>query len=186
MKRTESNPCGGRFDRHEGETHAVLSFMRGELLYDIGNCAYIEGHIVPEEAEHVRHMLTDVCDEGNVDRITRTLDQRYTECVEMLYPYAKFPVLTSGQLRPWEDRLKETDVYEIHLDLPAGFAHMSVGRLEQLIHEYLVCRGVQEWLSIVHPEKSGVWEIKAEAAKEAIAATRNMRTGVIRRKGHPF
>ena len=58
-------------DPVSGETYAVLRFKRKELLYDIENVAYVEGHVMPDEAEHARHTVIDIGAEGNVDILHR-------------------------------------------------------------------------------------------------------------------
>lgn len=51
-----------------------LTFEREQLLYDIKNNAYVESHVMAPETEHAKHMVADVGEEGNVDRVTRVLD----------------------------------------------------------------------------------------------------------------
>ena len=43
-------------------------------------------------------------------------------------------------------------------------------RLWTLVHEYLVCRGVADWLSVTLPQLAAVWREKAQLVLDAIAA----------------
>lgn len=150
---------------NNGNTLKVkLTFKRAELLYDIKNCAYVESHVLPAEAEHARHMVADVGEEGNVDRVTRVLDLGVSMCREMLYPWAKKDI---GKTE-YDDTLAERKQYEIEMNVPGTMSQTTLTLVERQIHEYLVCRGVADWLSITHPEKSETWLAKAAEAESEI------------------
>lgn len=161
----------------------TLTFKREELLYDVKNYSYVIGDTLGEEAEHGRHQLFDIGEPGNVDRGTRVLNLAHAECVEMLYPYTKEGV---AECDAYCDRLKEPNTYYITLDLPRGFSTTTVELLEHLIHEYLVCRVLSDWLSITCPEKQEVWDIKVSQLREKIQASLVSRCGVTKRKCKPF
>ena len=91
---------------NEGEKLKVtLTFKRAELLYDIKNCAYVESHVMTPDTEHARHMVADVGEEGNVDRVTRVLDLYVSLCRELLYPWAKKDISKTE----FDDTLKERE-----------------------------------------------------------------------------
>ena len=73
----------------------TLTFKRDQLLYDIKNAAYVESHVMPPDTEHAKHMVADVGEEGNVDRVTRVLDLGVSMCREMLYPWAKKDIVNT-------------------------------------------------------------------------------------------
>ncbi len=165
------------------ETIVLLQFEREQLLYDIGNICYIEGHVMPEEADvHQKHTVQDVIEAGNVDRVTRELDLRIAECRELLYPYTNHGIIR----KELNDRLKARDVYAILMKVPEGFSQTTLTLLERLIHEYLVSRAVAEWLSISYPQKAETWRNKAEAADAALRRNLMARMGRTRRRMHPF
>lgn len=147
-----------------GTLKVTLTFKRAELLYDIKNYAYVESHVLPAEAEHARHMVADVGEDGNVDRVTRVLDLGVSMCREMLYPWAKKEI---GKTE-YDDTLKEREQYQIEMQVPATFSQTTLTLVERQIHEYLVCRGVADWLSITNPEKSETWLAKAAEAESEI------------------
>ena len=166
-----------------------LTFEREQLLYDIKNNAYVESHIMAPETEHAKHMVADVGEEGNVDRVTRVLDlsdwenfdyigfavdagDRVTRvldlgismCREMLYPWSKKEIVKLCL----DDKLKEREQYHINMSVPNTISQTTLTYVERLIHEYLVCRGVADWLSITNPSKSETWLAKAAEAEQEI------------------
>ncbi len=169
-------------DKQNGTVEAVLSFKRDQLQYDIENYAYIEGHVMETENTHQQHTVQDVGEEGNVDRITRVLDLAIDKCREMLYPFVKHEIH-----RPeLDDKLKETPVYGIRLSVPQGFSQTTLNLLERLIHEYLVCRSVADWMSITNQAKTETWEAKAREAESEIRTCLHTRLARVRRRCHPF
>lgn len=151
-------------EKNESTLKVTLAFKREELLYDIKNAAYVESHVLAPDAEHAKHMVADVGEDGNVDRVTRVLDLGVSMCREMLYPWAKKDISKTA----FDDTLKEREQYQIEMQVPATFSQTTLTLVERLIHEYLVCRGVADWLSITNPEKSETWLAKAAEAETEI------------------
>lgn len=169
-------------DEQGGTVEAVLSFKRDQLLYDIANYAYIEGHVMETDNTHQRHTVQDVGEDGNVDRVTRVLDLNVAKCREMLYPLIKHEI----HRHELDDMLKETPAYGMVLNLPHGFSQTTLNLLERLIHEYLVCKSVADWMSITNPAKAPTWETKAQDAESEIRTCLHARIARVRRRCHPF
>lgn len=174
------------YDSCAGDARATkdvsLYFERKQLLYDIGNYAYIEGHVMGEENQHAQHTLTDVCQEGNVDRVNRVLGIVHAAAEELLYPYTKREVTVD-----WlENSLEEPEYFVIELRVPVTMSQTTVHLLNKLVHEYMVAYVLYDWLSITHPEASRNWLEKAEMAKREINSVKNSRRGVLRRPTRPF
>ncbi len=163
-------------------SHAVLTFIREELLYDIKNYCFIEGDI-KEGDEHQKHQVFDVCEDGNIDRVTRVLDLTFEQCVDMCYPYTKREVCNMARR---DDELEEEDEYVMRMNLPQWFSDTTVSLLEKLIHELLVYRVMEDWLSITHPEAATKWKEKAENAEKEISSALTRRARCLRRKLNPF
>ena len=162
----------------------TLSFKRKELVYDACNYSFVEADILPEGDECRRHQVFDIGQDGNADRVTRVLNMAYAECVEMLYPYSKEEI-PDGQ-EALDDVLQEPEVYEIGLVLPGTFSLTTVRMLEALIHEYLVCRVLADWMSITNPESEARWEKKFTLLRDKIRTSLVSRTAKVRRKLKPF
>lgn len=158
-----------------------LKFLRKELLYDIRNYAFVEADVMGEEKQHGQHVLADIGEEGNVDRVTRILNVVHSAATEMLYPYTKTAV-TEDEI---DDRLTEPEEYVIEMQVPVTMSETTVRLLSRLVHEYMVYLALADWLSIMSPEAAANWSAKAEATGKEIQRTKNKR-GVLRRPMHPW
>ena len=162
----------------------TLVFKRKELIYDIENYAFVEGDIIQAEDEHARHHIFDVAQKGNIDRVTRVLNTAYAECVEMLFPYTKEEI--DREQEDLDDILQEPEDYVINLSLPVGFSLTTVKLLNELLHEYLVCSVLSDWMSITNPSSMEKWEEKRQVIKRKIQTCLMSRRGPVRRKLKPF
>lgn len=172
------------YDSKEYKAKTVtLVFRREQLLYDISNYAFVEGDIMGEDAEHARHQVKDIAEEGNVDRVNRVLNLAHDECVEQLYPYTNEEVEDGERL---DDTLVAPEEYTIVLKLPEGFAKSTLKLERTLIHEYMVCRVLQDWLSITFANSAQNWERKMIQLKSKMKTALLSRKLTIRRKLKPF
>ena len=173
--------CGGG----QPQTKTVLlTFKRSEVIYDAENYSFVEGDIMKTDDEHDRHQVFDIGQSGNIDRVTRILNLAHTECVEMLFPYTKEEI--PDEQEALNDILAAPEEYHIELTLPEGFSISTVKLLTNLIHEYLVCRVLSDWMSITNPGSKAHWEEKFENIKYKIQTSLVSRTGKVRRKLKPF
>lgn len=162
----------------------TLTFKRSELLYDAENYSFVEGDIMSTENIHAKHQVFDIGQSGNVDRVTRVLNLAHSECVEMLFPYTKEEI--PDEQEALNDILKEPEEYNILLSLPDGFSLSTVKLLKHLVHEYLVCRVLADWMSITNPSSQANWENKLSSIKQKIQTSLVSRSGKIRRKMKPW
>jgi len=163
--------------------HATLRFERQELIDDIKNYAYIEGDTMKRDAEHDKHMVFDIAEKGNIDRVTRVLDLTFAQCVELCYPYAKKEVKANTSR---DNELEEEDEYVMLLNLPATFSETTVTLLEKYIHEYMVYRVMEDWMGLTKPESMLFWREKADRLEVEIKKALNSRCKAFVRKQHPF
>lgn len=166
--------------------NVTLTFKRKELLYDISNIAFVEGDIVPEGEEHGRHQIIDICQDGNVDRVTRVMDLVVAHCREMLYPFTKIEIEDESDI---DDTFKESEYYYIELSVPADFSKTTFVYLERLIHNYIVYKVLADWLSITNTKnpRSGVnWYEKATDLESEIESALSARMHRVRRTQTPF
>lgn len=165
-----------------GRKRVTLLFDRDQLLYDVGNLAYTESHIMPEDAEHSRHVTADVTQEGNVDRVTRVLDLVHADAIEVLYPYTRSETGVCHELR---DDLTDRQTYEIDMYVPESFSDTTANVLEKLIHEWMVAAVLGEWLSITNAAAAQKWKDRAAEMRREVMSRKNT-CGVLRRRMHPF
>lgn len=161
----------------------TLVFHREQLLYDIKNYAYIEGHVWGEENQHAQHTLMEIGEEGNVDRVNRILGVVHASAVEMLYPYTNEEPIEDEIIC---DQMWTPADYKIRMNVPVTMSRTTLHLLNKLIHEFMVARVIYDWLSITHPEASRNWYDKAAEAVEEINSIKNYRTGVLTRPASPF
>lgn len=167
----------------QAKKRVTLTFDRKQLLYDIGNYSYVEGDLMQADDPHQRHQAQDVVQDGNVDRVTRVLNLAFAECVDLLYPYSKAEMRCGAVLN---DELIESYKYVAVLSVPQSFSATSAMLLETLMHEYMVCKAMADWMSITNPQSSEKWERKIEDLKEKMTECVNARSGRVRRPMTPF
>lgn len=164
----------------------TLTFYREQLLYDIKNLAYVEGDVLPDDAQHSKHQVQDIGEEGNIDRVTRMLDLALAHCVEVLYPFSKVNVESGLVLN---DNFTETATYTVNLLVPDDFSDTTAKYLEQLIHNLLVYYVLADWMSIANvanPQSAANWAAKAQDLEDKIKSNLNARTGRVRKFQSPF
>ncbi|MBQ7280613.1 MAG: hypothetical protein IJR13_07830 [Bacteroidales bacterium] len=156
---------------------------RSELLHDISNMAYVEGDIMETEDDHQRHQVFDIIQDGNIDRIERVLNKSYTEIEEATYPYSKREVQHGTTL---SDMHEGPRVYSLLLTLPKDFAEATLDHMVHLIHEYMVCAALSDWMSITLPTAADKWTMKKETAMDDLRRAVNFRIRRVRRTMSPF
>lgn len=162
---------------------ASLLISREAVLYDIGNYAYVEGDIMESGDDHTRHQVFDITQDGNIDRVNRILDLAYSECVEIMYPFTKVPIC--GHIST-DDELESEADFIYTLNVPIDFSKTTAQYLTKLLHEFMVCRVLSDWLSITKPESRENWERKMKDIAGKIKSALNHRSGALRRKQSPF
>lgn len=161
----------------------TLVLRREALLYDAENLAYVIGDTLKTDDAHERHQIQDIAQDGNIDRVTRVLDLAHAACVEMLYPYTKGECDDGMSL---DDAFAESQLYTITMDVPKKFSATTARLLEQLIHEYLVCSVLSDWLLVTHADLAETWLAKAQAALDKAKSILNTRTGITTRPLRPW
>lgn len=176
-------------NRSKVDTVSVqLKFLRSELLYDIKNYAYIESDLMGAGVQddklvlHVKHLLADIGEKGNVDRVSRILSLVHAEVVEMLYPYTKRE-LTQEEIT---DILEEPAVYAVDMNVPTTMSRTTINYLSKLIHEYMVYRVMADWTSMTYREVSSIWQAKADGLKEDINRAKSHRRTNLLRTSSPY
>lgn len=166
----------------EKKKQVVLIFKRKNLLYSISNYAYIVGHPMPDNTENNKHMIIDICEEGNIDRVNRILSTIHALVIEMLHPLTR----TEAVEEEVNDDIWEPDEYRIELYVPDKFSRTTIHLLRNLIHEFMVYRVLYDWLSMLYPDAANTWALKANEAEEKINQIKNLRIGTLVRPQQPF
>jgi hypothetical protein len=161
----------------------TLTFKRYEILDDIKNISFVEADIIQTEDEHQKHQVFDIGEDGNVDRVTRVMSLAVAEVTEMLYPYSVTHDIDDEE---YVNDLTEPEVYDITMRLPKEFSFDTVRLLKHLIHEYIIDRILEDWLSITKPSSQANWRSKLEEIAEEIRRALVYRKRPLRRKMSPF
>lgn len=166
-----------------GRLKVTLTFIVGEVLYDIANMAWVEGDLKDgADYEHVRHLVQDIAEDGNRDRVLRVMKLAHAEAGELLYPWSRQEMTDDTSLDNTpvdEDKLVTT------LSVPPRTSRNTIILILRLIHEWMVCRVLEDWLSVTLPESSGVWAAKLDSIREQIREAKRRNNWVTRRAMFP-
>lgn len=155
-------------------TPVVMRFKRENLNYSIGNYAYVESHVMSDDAECSKHLAADILAEGNRDRVTRVLGIAHAGVLEMLYPYTKKSMASEDV----DDNMWEPKEYRIEMMVPETFSQTTVHLLKGLIHDYMVYRVLEDWMMFVKNETAAEqWRVRAAEAADKITEAKNSRIG---------
>lgn len=154
-------------------------FKRQSLLYDIANYAFVEGDVMQTDSDHLRQQVQDIIQEGNIDRVNRVLALAFSECDNMLFPYTTSKI--NGELE-CKNSIEAPEEYMITLSVPETFAPSTASLLGKLLHEYMVCRVLSDWMSITYPQAQVSWQIKLEDIQSRVRQCINFRTKKVRRR----
>ena len=164
----------------------VLKLKRETLLYHIKNIAFVEGDVSPTADEHERHQVIDICEDGNIDRVSQIISLTVGKCRELLLPYTKQEV-RKEEAR--ENDIEEPETYTIEMLVPDGFSQSTVTLLEKLIEELIICNVMTDWMSITNsknPSSVKNWAAKIPDIENAIERSLYARTRRVRRTQTPF
>jgi len=160
-----------------------LTFHFEELIDDINNYAWVEGEVLGDENQHSHHVLVEIAEEGNLERVLRIISLVHAQVVELLYPFTKLDAVAGENVC---DYLWAPDCYVIHMSVPSTFSRTTLHYLSRLIHELIVYRVLAHWLSIANPDAAKKWEEKADAVEEKIEEAKNRRGKAFTRPLSPW
>ncbi len=150
-----------------------IRLLTSQLLYDIRNIAYVEGHLLPDDTDchHRRHLVTDIGEDGNIDIVTRSLLLAYAS---LQWALARAD-LAAGR---YTDILSLPDAFV--LPLTPTLSHARATLLTRLAHEYMVACALAHWLSITHPEAAAKWQARATALESRLTSSATTHTPLTR------
>ena len=148
-----------------------MKLKKKALLYEIANMAYLIADTGAADC-HNLHLVRDICQEGNIDRVNRILALAYSKALTVLLPILRPP----HKVHDHSQEIPETDGYPITLiPLPSSAPSKSKNPIylliKETVHEYLVSMVLADWLEITLPEVAGVWKIKAESSLRSLSET---------------
>lgn len=165
-----------------------MKLTKKSLLYDIANMAYL----IADTGEHDRHTLhrvRDICQDGNIDRVSRVLGLAYSRLLAVMIPVLRVPEISlrhdfSATPHDYEFAFREDRNMKYALTTEKKL------RIKELCREYMVCMVLADWLAVTMPEAADVWKERMEKAFENITAlvlsVSTSLAGGYRRKLNPF
>ena len=146
-----------------------MKLKKKALLFDIANMAYIIADTHKYD-RHALHRVRDICEEGNIKRVSRILGLSYSTLLSVMFPILESPKLSL-------DRVNSSSPHDYCFnfcrDTKTGFSLTPERKLKlkEICHEYMVCMVLADWLGVTFPEAVEVWKFRAEKALEAIKET---------------
>ena len=145
-----------------------MKIKREALIYDIANMAYVIAD-TGDDGRHSLHRVRDICESGNIDRVSRMLGLAYSQLLSVL-----LPVLTSPKFDPHRDLSVGVHDYEFRLNLKGHHKYALTKerqlKIKEFSHEYMVCMVLADWLGVTMPEAADVWKYRAAGVLEALAS----------------
>lgn len=120
---------------------------RAELISDIEAQAFIIGDMLPEEQQHTKHLIQDICQPPSLDRTTRMLTVAFHECVAILGSFVKDAAVSEKG----SDAFVEKQQYAISLSFPDTITESALVALPNLLHEFILWKVLADWTSQILP-----------------------------------
>lgn len=160
----------------------TVRLKSSELLYDIGNIAFITGDIMLQDAK-LQSVVQDVVNDGNVDKVTRSLSRIFNELVSSLTAYTKKDLVENIVV---SNDLTAPENYEMVLVAPDTFSLPNANSVVTAAHDYMVNMALSDWFSITKKDEAQMYLDKATIELSKIKSYMIKRTRRMRRRGSPF
>lgn len=165
-----------------------MKLKKKALLYAISNMAYViadEG----DPSDHSLHRVRDICEDGNIDRVSRVLGLAYSNILSVLIPLIESPRMDINR-----DNSEIPHDYEINFrcdsNLKFSFTKERKLKIKETAFEYMVSMVLADWLGVTYPIAADVWKFRAQQALEVLKEEAgSVMTGFscgFRRKTSPF
>lgn len=143
-----------------------MKLSKKALLYDISNMAYLIAD-TGEPLNHTLHRVRDICEDGNIDRVSRILGLAYAKILDVLAPVSE-----SRHIKIDRDLSVSPHNYEIRFSSSGRFRFTLTSekklKIKEIAHEYMVCMVLCDWLEVTLPVAADVWKYRAESALDAL------------------
>lgn len=139
-----------------------MKLLKKALLYDISNMAYLVAD-TGDTSHHSLHQVRDICQEGNIDRVSRILGLAYAHILSVLSP-----LIDTVRIDENKDFSKEPQNYVINFRKDGDYRFLLSSEtklhIKETAHEYMVCMVMADWLGVTYPEAADVWKFRFEKA----------------------
>lgn len=143
-----------------------MKLLKKALLYDIANLAFLIADN-GDPLNHSLHQVRDICQEGNIDRVSRILGLAYSRIIDTLSP-----ILSRNHINIDKDLSVVPHDYVINFRSGARLRYKLTDerklRIKETAHEYMVAMVLADWLALTYPPAYDVWKYRADAAMQAL------------------
>ena len=122
------------------------------MIYDIANNAFVVGETIEDAGPHIRHLVQDVVEGQNIDRVCRVMSLAFCRVKDLL--------------RQWVVDVEEE--YALRIVVPYGLPRCTIDYWAILAYEYVTASAIADWLGITAKDKAPEWQRKADEAAERL------------------
>lgn len=123
-----------------------MKLKKDSLIYDISNMAYVIAD-TGDDTDHTLHRVRDICQDGNIDRVSRILGLAYAEILTVLAPVLKAP-----EIDPARDNSSSPKDYVINFSDRSSLRFLLTPewklKIKETCHEYMVSMVLADWLAV--------------------------------------
>lgn len=158
---------------------ADIIIKTANMHYRVSNLAYIEA----QSMEAAPQRMTDICEDGNIDRVDDVMRTAVHEVYDLLLPYSKS---VTGCDNTADDNEHTSGGWNILLHLPDDFPEAEVDGIGTQAVEYISSRILKDWCALVKPESMPLWNERMQEAKENLSRALMKRCRRVRRTMSTF
>lgn len=144
---------------------ATIRCSYDALAYDISNYAYTVGDAMQDDttshSPHATHLVQDVMEGQNRDRINRVLDNAYHRLCGLFMPF----LCQEDSLHDASNDSGRRPVfhgYTWHLKIPTSITSAHIDRWGTEVYEYMVAAALADWFEVCAPSMAQVWKSRRD------------------------
>lgn len=152
-------------------TTAVIRLSKQRMIYDIANNAFVIGETIEDAGPHAKHLVQDVVEGQNIDRVCRVMSLAFCRVKDLLRQWVVDTAEAGFFPSPSRDAVHAgEEEYVIQLLVPNGLARCTIDYWAILAYEYVTASAIADWLDITAKDKASAWQKKADEAAERLVS----------------
>lgn len=159
---------------------------QADIIIKVANMHYRVRNIAYNEAkgmETAPQRMTDICEDGNVDRVDDVMRTAVHEVYDILLPYSKS---VTGCDNTADDNERTSGGWNIILHLPDDFPEDEVDGIGTQAVEYILARILEDWCEQCKPENVDFWNKRMQNAEKNLSRALMKRCRRVRRTMSTF
>ncbi|MBR6182747.1 MAG: hypothetical protein IKQ77_16260 [Prevotella sp.] len=147
-------------------TTAIIRLSKQRMIYDIANNAFVVGETIEDAGPHIRHLVQDVVEGQNIDRVCRVMSLAFCRVKDLLRQWVVDVEETGCSLSTHQNAGEEE--YVLRIVVPYGLPPCTIDYWVILAYEYVTASAIADWLGITAKDKAPEWQRKADEAAERL------------------